>query len=101
MKVLLLNSNKLTGKLDDSISNLTSLQRLSLFENNFSGRVPLVLENLNNLKELNISFNNFEGFVSTKLAKLDVFNMKMINEKGQQLTLKTDINKNNTLVSEE
>jgi hypothetical protein len=84
---LLLNSNKLTGRLSKEVANMTSLENLSLFENNMDGQVPFDLEKLSNLKEMNISYNMFSGLVSRNLAKLDTLNMTMINEKGLVVNL--------------
>jgi hypothetical protein len=98
---LLLNSNKLTGKLDKEVANLTSLENLSLFENKMDGQVPFDLEKLNNLKEMNISFNMFNGLVSRNLSQLDTMNMTMINDKGLAVVLPVQIDKNSALANED
>jgi hypothetical protein len=54
LKIVLLNSNKLSGKLSADVSKLSKLENLSLFENKLDGQVPFDLEKLNNL-EMNIS----------------------------------------------
>jgi hypothetical protein len=97
----LLNSNKLTGSLSPDVSNLSSLENLSLFENKMDGQVPFDLEKLRNLKEMNISYNMFSGFVSRNLAKLDTLNMTMINEQGVATTLKVSIDKNSAFAADE
>jgi Leucine-rich repeat (LRR) protein len=101
LKVLLLNSNKLTGKLDKEVSNLSSLETLSLFENKMDGQVPFDLEKLGNLKEMNISYNMFNGLVSKNLSKLDTLNMTMVNEQGVATTLKVSIDKNSAVANDE
>ena len=101
MKVLELNSNKLTGNISDSISNLASLENLSLFDNNMKGQVPINIEKLQNLAVLNISYNNFNGFVTKKLATKDVMSMTMINDKGVAVTLNVHSDKDKAVASEE
>ncbi|XP_034696439.1 putative leucine-rich repeat receptor-like serine/threonine-protein kinase At2g19230 [Vitis riparia] len=54
-----LSSSNLTGKMDVSFSNLTSLQYLDLSYNNLTGEVPNFLAELPSLKTLNLSWNNF------------------------------------------
>jgi len=98
---LLLNSNKLTGKLEKEVANLSSLETLSLFENKMEGTVPFDLEKLHNLKEMNISYNMFNGFVSKNLSKLDTLNMTMVNEQGVATTLKVSIDKNSAFAADE
>jgi Leucine-rich repeat (LRR) protein len=98
---LLLNSNKLSGKLEKEVANLTSLETLSLFENRMDGQVPIDLEKLGNLKEMNISYNMFNGLVSRNLAKLDTLNMTMVNEQGVATTLKVSIDKNSAYAADE
>jgi Leucine-rich repeat (LRR) protein len=101
LKVLLLNSNKLSGKLDKEVSNLSSLETLSLFENKMDGQVPFDLEKLEKLKEMNISYNMFNGLVSKNLSKLDALNMTMVNEQGVATTLKVYTDKNSAFAADE
>ena len=84
-----------------SIANLKVLEQLSLFDNKMNGQVPFDIEKMNNLKEMNISYNQFSGLVSKDMAKLDVLNMTMINEKGLAVALRVKADKNSALASEE
>ena len=101
VKTLLLNSNKLVGRLSRDIANMTSLENFSLFDNNMIGQVPFELEKLGNLKEMNISYNKFNGLVSRDLAVLDVMNMKMINEEGFAVSLNVLGGRNSAIVFED
>jgi Leucine-rich repeat (LRR) protein len=101
LKVLLLNSNQISGTLSPSVSNLAALQQLSLFDNKMVGQVPFDIEKLKNLKEMNVSYNQFSGLVSKDMAKLDVLNMTMINDKGVAAVLKVSSDKNTAIASEE
>jgi len=91
----------LACELDNQISNLSSLETLSLFDNKMYGQVPLALEKLTYLKELNISNNYFNGFVSKYLSSLDIFNMRMMNENGLATSLKVAIEKTTSVASDE
>ncbi|RVX17214.1 putative leucine-rich repeat receptor-like protein kinase [Vitis vinifera] len=64
-----LSSSNLTGKMDVSFSNLTSLQYLDLSYNNLTGEVPNFLAELPSLKTLNLSWNNFTGSVPLALIE--------------------------------
>jgi hypothetical protein len=101
LKIVLLNSNKLSGKLSADVSKLSKLENLSLFENNLDGQVPFDLEKLNNLKEMNISYNMFSGLVSRKLAVLDTLNMTMVNDKGVAVLMDIKMDNTRPLVSED
>jgi Leucine-rich repeat (LRR) protein len=87
--------------LDREVSNLSSLETLSLFENKMDGQIPFDLEKLGNLKEMNISYNMFNGLVSKNLSKLDALNMTMINEQGVATTLKVNTDKNSAFAADE
>eukprot|EP00261_Vitis_vinifera_P023137 XP_010654895.1 PREDICTED: putative leucine-rich repeat receptor-like protein kinase At2g19210 [Vitis vinifera] len=52
-----LSSSNLTGKMDVSFSNLTSLQYLNLSWNNFTGSVPLALIEKHNDRSLSLSLD--------------------------------------------
>jgi hypothetical protein len=50
---------------------------------------------------MNVSYNQFSGLVSKDLAKLDVLNMTMINDKGVAVALTVKADRNSALASEE
>jgi len=64
---------------------------------------PIYYENktINTLKEINISYNMFSGLVSRNLAKLDVLNMTMINDKGLAVALNVALDRSTAIASED
>ena len=50
---------------------------------------------------MNISYNQFSGLVSRDMAKMDVLNLTMLNDKGVAQTLKISADKNTALASED
>ncbi|KAL6312545.1 hypothetical protein AAG906_029476 [Vitis piasezkii] len=73
MSLYLVNRNlswsKLTGEIDSSFSNLTSLKSLDLSYNSLTGEVPNFLSKLPSLKTLNLSGNNLTGSVPLALIE--------------------------------
>ncbi|KAL3848773.1 hypothetical protein ACJIZ3_010655 [Penstemon smallii] len=61
---LFLGINRFTGRIPDSISNLTNLKILDLANNSFSGHIPITLGNLHNLETLNLQVNQFTNDLS-------------------------------------
>ncbi|KAJ0909649.1 putative non-specific serine/threonine protein kinase [Helianthus annuus] len=64
LKVLRLNVNRLSGKLPDSIGNLTSLEWLEISFNKLNGSLPVSLGKLGNLTYLSVHHNLFTGDVT-------------------------------------
>ncbi|KAJ9692166.1 hypothetical protein PVL29_011305 [Vitis rotundifolia] len=64
-----LSWSKLTGEIDSSFSNLTSLKSLDLSYNSLTGEVPNFLSKLPSLKTLNLSGNNLTGSVPLVLIE--------------------------------
>ncbi|KAJ9692168.1 hypothetical protein PVL29_011307 [Vitis rotundifolia] len=64
-----LSWSKLTGEIDSSFSNLTSLKSLDLSFNSLTGEVPNFLSKLPSLKTLNLSGNNLTGSVPLALIE--------------------------------
>ncbi|KAI0519373.1 hypothetical protein KFK09_006819 [Dendrobium nobile] len=58
---LLLDSNKFTGQIPESIGLVTSLEVLRLDSNSLSGRVPSTINNLTGVNELNLANNQLTG----------------------------------------
>ncbi|KAI4305448.1 hypothetical protein L6164_028813 [Bauhinia variegata] len=78
-----LSSSGLTGKIDPSISKLTSLENLDLSNNNLSGEMPTFLSQLEFLKTLNLENNYLTGSLPSELI-----------EKSRRGTLSIRVNQN-------
>ncbi|CAM0946827.1 unnamed protein product [Alopecurus aequalis] len=64
LKEFHLNNNKMSGELPSSLSNCTNLVMIDLKNNNFSGELTKVnFSNLPNLKTLDLYLNHFNGTV--------------------------------------
>ncbi|KAK4487011.1 hypothetical protein RD792_006326 [Penstemon davidsonii] len=64
LKGIYLGSNRFSGRIPNSISNLSNLNVLELSSNYFSGPVPIILGNLHNLEKLNLQINQFTNDLS-------------------------------------
>ncbi|KAA8524854.1 hypothetical protein F0562_011277 [Nyssa sinensis] len=69
IKILKLAGTSFSGKLPNSIGNLSSLSELDLSECNFSGSLPASLSNLTQLTMLDLESNDFGGQIPS-LASL-------------------------------
>ncbi|PNX93686.1 LRR receptor-like kinase resistance protein [Trifolium pratense] len=65
-KTLLMERNKFSGSIPNSLGDLASLETLDLSSNNIRGSIPESLENLKYMVSLNLSFNKLEGEVPMK-----------------------------------
>mmetsp|Transcript_31347 Transcript_31347/g.67707 ORF Transcript_31347/g.67707 Transcript_31347/m.67707 type:complete len:335 (+) Transcript_31347:221-1225(+) len=111
-----LNSNKLSGKLNDfANANLASLKKLRLEYNNFSGSIPKMnmlktmellylynnsltgtLDNLSsgiNLRKLKVSNNTLQGGVTTELGNLKRLEVLSLNGNNLKGNLPTELQK--------
>ncbi|KAL6317004.1 hypothetical protein AAG906_026713 [Vitis piasezkii] len=85
ISVQFLQSSALVGDIPPSISNLSSLDTLSLGTNNLGGRIPDDLDRLQNLKVLDLTINQLEGTVPssiyniTSLVNLAASNLLIFN----------------------
>ncbi|KAL1802634.1 hypothetical protein ACET3Z_031281 [Daucus carota] len=70
IKVLDFSSNKLHGKLPDTIGNMTLLTDFSLMSNNLNGGIPSSIGKLCNLVHLDLSGNNLTGSLPETLVGL-------------------------------
>jgi hypothetical protein len=67
LEQLVLKSNPgLTGRIPATLTNLKSLQVLSLSQNGFRGEIPRELGGLAALQQLDLSYNNITGEVRTE-----------------------------------
>ncbi|XP_023900164.1 receptor-like protein EIX1 [Quercus suber] len=60
---LILDSNSFPGSIPSSIGNLSSLQLFSLSENEMNGTIPESLGQLSKLVSLNLELNSWEGVI--------------------------------------
>ncbi|GLT38425.1 hypothetical protein SLA2020_126780 [Shorea laevis] len=74
LQYLSLNNNQFQGQINqfqqNSLTNLTQLTCLYLYNNQFFGPIPASIGNLSQLTYLSLSFNNFNGQTPSSLANL-------------------------------
>ncbi|XP_026389281.1 putative receptor-like protein kinase At3g47110 [Papaver somniferum] len=71
LEVLSFSYNKLSGKLPDSIANLsTKLTNLYMGKNNIFGEIPRGIDNLISLNRLSMAFNRLTGSIPDSIGKL-------------------------------
>ncbi|CAI0555271.1 unnamed protein product [Linum tenue] len=63
LQYLLVDNNKLTGRMPHHICNITTLDVINLSNNSLSGSIPECLVNLTDLTVLQLRMNNFHGSV--------------------------------------
>ncbi|XP_037445878.1 receptor-like protein 3 [Triticum dicoccoides] len=61
IRTLDLGGNHISGKIPESIGQLTRLEELHLGNNNMSGELPSTLSNCKNLKTIDLKLNDFSG----------------------------------------
>jgi len=77
LQILALGDNKLSGKLPNSVANLSAeLQQLILGENQISGSIPSAIKNLASLYMLNLQDNLLTGIIPEEIGKL--VNLQML-----------------------
>ena len=79
-----LGVNNLTGKLPTSVSKLTALQYLYLYNNKLTGAIPSLFSNLVNLKEFLAGTNSLTGSLPSSLGKL--INLQQLDVSHNQLS---------------
>ena len=77
-----LSNQNIAGTIPDSISKLTSLQKLNLESNLFIGILPENIGKMTSLKELNLNHNSFSGVVPYSLCEISSLN-KLIIANGE------------------
>ncbi|KAG5629375.1 hypothetical protein H5410_001092 [Solanum commersonii] len=70
---LLVENNKFTGNIPDTLGHVQTMEVLRLDRNSFSGSVPQNLNNLTHVNELHMSNNNFNGLLPN-LTGMNVLN---------------------------
>nr|XP_023887562.1 putative leucine-rich repeat receptor-like serine/threonine-protein kinase At2g24130 [Quercus suber] len=84
---LFLDSNSFSGSIPSSIGNLSSLQIFSLIENEMNGTIPESLGQLSKLVSLNLEWNSWEGVITEahlmNLTRLEHF--AVTTDKNQSL----------------
>ena len=70
LEKMILASTNFSGKLPDSIGNLSSLTVIDMLGCNFSGFIPSSLGNLKHLNSLDLSSNFFKGHVPSSFGNL-------------------------------
>jgi len=80
---LLLNNSGLSGKISDSIGNLTSLETIDLRDNNLKGSITRRIGNLLNLSSFLVSYNEITGVIPDEVA--DLSKLKLFHGHGNRL----------------
>ncbi|XP_002442957.1 putative receptor-like protein kinase At3g47110 isoform X1 [Sorghum bicolor] len=64
------DSNKLTGKLPSTLSNLSRLEALNLYNNLFTGEIPKTITMMQELVALDVTDNDLSGSIPTSIGML-------------------------------
>uniref|UniRef100_A0A7C9DUB6 2-alkenal reductase (NAD(P)(+)) n=1 Tax=Opuntia streptacantha TaxID=393608 RepID=A0A7C9DUB6_OPUST len=83
LKVLNLGSNKITGHIPTSISNLAELQRFDISRNQITGIIPPSLGELVNLQWLDVSINSLTAKIPDSLLRIK--NLRHANFRANRL----------------
>ncbi|OMO86386.1 hypothetical protein CCACVL1_09608, partial [Corchorus capsularis] len=70
VEMIVLNANNLTGKLPQSLTNLTKLTELRISSNNFTGKIPDFFPSWKQLQKLEIQASGFEGPIPPSISNL-------------------------------
>ncbi|XP_031390698.1 probable LRR receptor-like serine/threonine-protein kinase At3g47570 [Punica granatum] len=84
VRSLNLPSLGLSGTIPSSLSNLTSLENLNLFNNSFYGEIPLNLGNLSSLRTIILAGNSVNGTIPGSLSLC--LNLEQISFEDNQLS---------------
>ncbi|XP_066360128.1 cuscuta receptor 1-like [Miscanthus floridulus] len=77
MFIMDFHDNKLSGKLDVSFWNISSLSFLSVASNNLNGQIYPTICNMTDLNYLDISDNGFQGSIPNCISKLPLYFLNM------------------------
>ncbi|KAL8100622.1 hypothetical protein AgCh_032762 [Apium graveolens] len=83
LTLLNVGSNKITGQIPDSISNLATLERLDISRNQVTGTIPTSLGLLFKLQWLDLSINKLVGKIP--LSLLDIEKLRHANFRANKL----------------
>jgi len=78
------SNNQLTGEIPSSISSLINLKILSLYENQLTGKIPNFIGNLTSLTKIAFSNNQLTGEIPSSINRLSY--LKILSLYGNQLT---------------
>ncbi|KAA8538341.1 hypothetical protein F0562_027836 [Nyssa sinensis] len=87
IKILKLEGMSFSGKLPNSIGNLSSLSELDLSKCNFSGSLPASLSNLTQLTMLDLESNDFGGQIQSLSSLPQLTSLLLSANKFNQRTL--------------
>ncbi|KAK1734014.1 leucine-rich repeat protein [Skeletonema marinoi] len=79
-----LSNNDLSGRLSESIGNLTFIEELDLSDNDIKGSIPREIGLLSKLTYLRLTYNAFTGLIPEELGALQ--SLKTINLAGNDLS---------------
>jgi len=84
LEALALTNSNITGTIPSKFGQLLSLKMLVLFDNNLSGSIPESLGNLTNLWSLDLCLNQLIGVIPSSLGNL--INLNRLNLRNNQLS---------------
>jgi Leucine-rich repeat (LRR) protein len=82
--MLLLDNNKISGKIPNEIGNLINLGVLIMAQNKLSGNIPTEIGKLQKLQMLELNTNNFYGNIPSSIGNLSVLRKLHLYENNLQ-----------------
>jgi len=70
LEILNLDGNKIMGKIDSHVGNLTKLKEIDLDNNHLTGTIPEEMFKLANLRVLDLNDNYLSGTISSRIGEL-------------------------------
>ncbi|XP_062024067.1 DNA damage-repair/toleration protein DRT100-like [Rosa rugosa] len=82
LKYVYIENSKLSGRIPDSVGNLTQLQALSFYYNQFTGPIPSSISRLTQLGQLKLGGNLLTGSIPTGIKNLNKLTYLTLERNG-------------------